>query len=129
MKLSGYEALTPTKGCHFPGMTYVEYEGVVPDDKRANLIKQLEEHCNELIKKDLPTVTTYVEPQDVETVCLKGPNCDGVNEFTRYDSNRARVVFVGSDKGCPCGGTHVTSTKIIGKVTIRKITVKKGITK
>jgi len=48
--------------------------------------------------------------------------------YTLYVFHR-RVVIVGGDKGCPCGGTHVKNTNEIKKMTVRKLKVKKGRTK
>ena len=41
----------------------------------------------------------------------------------------ARVVAFSGFEGCGCGGTHVKNTSEIGKVSIRKIKVKKGVTR
>ena len=42
---------------------------------------------------------------------------------------KARIVAFKGFDGCDCGGTHVASFKAIGKIVIRKIKTKNGITK
>jgi Ser-tRNA(Ala) deacylase AlaX len=95
--------LEPAKGYHFPEGPYVEYEGVVEDPELAS---KLEATCNKLIAENRKTRVQMMEGA----------------ESTR------RMVFYGA-YGVPCGGTHVNELSEIGRIEIRKVKSKKGITK
>ncbi|MFL2543218.1 MAG: hypothetical protein ACJ0RC_01605 [Alphaproteobacteria bacterium] len=51
------------------------------------------------------------QPELVRTMSVKPPNIDG----------KLRFVKIGNIDFQPCGGTHVRSTKEIGKIIIDKI--------
>ena len=51
------------------------------------------------------------QPELVRTMSVKPPNIDG----------KLRFVKIGNVDFQPCGGTHVRSTKEVGKITIGKI--------
>jgi Ser-tRNA(Ala) deacylase AlaX len=118
----GQTQLEPGKGYHFPDAPYVEYKGDIPADTRAEIVKKAEDKLNELIQKSLDTSSIIAPPEDVVKLC---------GSFSDYlpKDKPARVVTIALDKGCPCGGTHVKNTKDIGKVKIKKVTVKKGVTR
>jgi len=85
--------LVPAKGYHFPdGGAYVEYDGRVEDT--ASLVASLNDHLAHIIREDTPVLTT------TDVVGL-------------------RVVTI-AGKSCPCGGTHVESTKQLLAVTVTK---------
>jgi len=93
--------LIPTKGYHFPDGPSVEYQGVI--DNKEELLPQLQKIIDELVSQNL-----LMEIRDISST---------------------RMVNFQGFKSCGCGGTHVTSSGEIGKITIRKIKCKKGITK
>ena len=112
----GIENLKPTKGFHFPDGPYVEYEGIV--ENPAELIPELEKTVNNLIAQDLKTEKTDLSPEEAEKQGVWAP-----------PGKPARIVNFTGFSTCGCGGTHVNSASEIGKITIRKIKSKKGITK
>lgn len=77
---------------------------------------------NELIEKALDTRSVIAPPEDVVKLCGSFP------DYLPKDKP-ARIVTLALDQGCPCGGTHVKNTKEIGKVKIKKVTAKKGVTR
>ncbi len=93
--------LTPTKGYHFPQGPYVEYEGEVALDQKEELRLRLEAKVNELASNKSDTKITFTD-------------------------NKIRVVAFTEGMGCPCGGTHVSNTGDIGKISIKKISSKNG---
>ena len=80
--------------------------------------EELQEKINTLMKEDYKITYEYIDsqilesqPELVRTMSVKPPNIDG----------RLRFVKIGNIDFQPCGGTHVRSTKEIGKITIGKI--------
>ena len=127
MRLAGKGDFIGTKGYHFPAGSYVEFLGSVPAEERPQLIIDLQKHCNDLIGEGIDTVVKKVQDEtELCDSCLPGSSEGAVG---RLASGPVRVVIVGGEKGCPCGGTHVKNTSEIKKMTIRKLKVKKGRTK
>mgnify|MGYP006135024893 CR=1 FL=1 len=127
MRLAGKGSMVGTKGYHFPAGSYVEFKGGVPAEERAALVEQLQVHCDALVEQGIPTIVQYTEDEgELEACCLPG-SADGAKG--RLAEGPVRCVLVAGDKGCPCGGTHVQNTKEIKKIVVRKLKVKKGMTK
>jgi len=80
--------------------------------------EELQEKINTLMRDDHEITYEYIDsrilesqPELVRTMSVKPPSIDG----------KLRFVKIGNVDFQPCGGTHVKSTKEIGKVTIGKI--------
>ena len=80
--------------------------------------EELQERINTLTKEDHEITYEYVDsqilksqPELVRTMSVKPPNIEG----------KLRFVKIGNVDFQPCGGTHVKSTKEVGKITIGKI--------
>jgi len=80
--------------------------------------EELQEKINALMEEDHEITYEYIDskilesqPELVRTMSVKPPNIDG----------KLRFVKIGNVDFQPCGGTHVRSTKEIGKITIGKI--------
>lgn len=80
--------------------------------------EELQEKINTLMKDDHEITYEYIDsrilesqPELVRTMSVKPPSIDG----------KLRFIKIGNVDFQPCGGTHVKSTKEIGKVTIGKI--------
>jgi Ser-tRNA(Ala) deacylase AlaX len=115
------------KGYHFLAGSYVEFEGKIPAEDRAPLLEQLQKHMDELVMEDLLTNIKWVTTkEELDEACLPGAGCGAES---RLSFGPVRVVQVGGKEGCPCGGTHVVRSSEVGKVTVTKIKVKKGVTK
>jgi len=121
---AGWGHLKATKGYHFPTGPSVEYQGIIPAEERPSLVVQLEEHLDILIQQSIHTRVVYVSASESFDCCIQGQAPVGLP-----DDQKIRIVFVGGSKGCPCGGTHVKNSKEIGRVKVRKIACKKGVTK
>ncbi len=109
---------TPGKGYHFPDGPYVQYSGVLDENGREELKKNLEKKCNEFIAEARETTIRFMPKEQMHTVCHHVP--DYIPE-----GKPARVVMYG-DFGVPCGGTHVKNLRDIGAITIRKIKIDHG---
>ena len=108
--------LTPIKGFHFPQGSYVEYQGQI--ENPADIIPELEKTVNELAIADLQIQKKDLSPAEAKTQGIWAP-----------EGKSARIVNFANFTPCGCGGTHVLSSREIGKITIRKIKSKKGITR
>ena len=80
--------------------------------------EELQEKINTLMRDDHEITYEYIDskilesqPELVRTMSVKPPSIDG----------KLRFVKIGNVDFQPCGGTHVRSTKEIGKITIGKI--------
>jgi len=80
--------------------------------------EELQEKINALMEEDHKITYEYIDskilesqPELVRTMSVKPPKIDG----------KLRFVKIGNVDFQPCGGTHVRSTKEIGKITIGKI--------
>jgi misacylated tRNA(Ala) deacylase len=80
--------------------------------------EELQEKINLLMKEDHEITYEYIDsqilesqPELVRTMSVRPPKIDG----------KLRFVKIGNVDFQPCGGTHVRSTKVIGKITIGKI--------
>ena len=112
----GLNQLSPTKGFHFPEGPYVEYEGIL--EESSSWIAPLEKKINELVLQDLEIQGYLLSAEQAANQGVWAP-----------EGKSARVVSFDGFQGCGCGGTHVSSTKEIGDLIIRKIKVKKGVTR
>lgn len=103
----GYGHFALGKGYHFPESSYDVYTGSIPPPKRKEAMAALQAAMDKLIAADIPVKKTMA---------------DGVQH-----------IAFGSEgeypPSQPCGGTHLDSTGQIGGVIIRKIKVKKGMTR
>ena len=108
--------LKPTKGFHFPEGPYVEYEGIL--DNKNDWINPIQEKINDLVKENIQISNYSLSFEEAAQKKIWAPS-----------GKSARVVdFEGFD-GCGCGGTHVLNSSEIGEISIRKIKVKKGVTR
>ena len=80
--------------------------------------EELQEKINTLMRDNHEITYEYIDsrilesqPELVRTMSVKPPSIDG----------KLRFVKIGNVDFQPCGGTHVKSTKEIGKITIGKI--------
>lgn len=111
----------PGKGYHFPDGPYVEYAGSLEGVNVDELKLHIENRCNEIIEADAPTAIKFVTTEELANLVRHVPDNLPANKPTR-------VVLYG-DFAVPCGGTHVAHLGEIGRETIRKIKVEKGVIK
>merc|ERR1712098_709719 len=103
----GYGHFPLGKGYHFPESSYDEYTGKIPPEDRKDAMAKLQAAMDKLIKEDIPVVKSMTD--GVQTIAFGAKG--------EYPPSQ------------PCGGTHLDSTGQIGGITIRKIKVKKGLTR
>ncbi|KCZ81050.1 hypothetical protein H312_01536 [Anncaliia algerae PRA339] len=90
--------VTVTRACHYPKESSVSYLGKLVYTKEDTL-RMIQEKCDELINEDIK----------IEIL---------------HEENNMRYTFIKGYK-IACGGTHVKSSKEIGKLILKKIVLKK----
>lgn len=122
MEKTGYGHLEPGKGFHFPKGSYVEYIGVVDNEKREKLVEDLNTELKTIIdevkEEDAMVAKVYSYEEAKETL-------GSVPPFFKEGSKVRIVKLCKDDKGCPCGGTHVKHIKDIKNIQVSKIQKKK----
>lgn len=108
----------PVKGFHFPEGSYVEYIASLDGLDAENLRSKIEERANEIIESVIEVKILFMEKEKMHEVC------DFVPDYLP-SGKPARVVLYGNF-GIPCGGTHVSNLKEIGRLIIKKIKSEKG---
>ena len=113
------------QGYHFTDGPYVEYKGNVEADKRDELVANLKKEFLVLCTEDIPTtIYTMAKEAAEEKLNRTQKNFD----FSVFNDPEVRIVGV-ADFECPCGGTHVRSTKQVADFTVTGLRVKKGKTR
>ena len=137
----------PTKGSYDTENAYVDYKGNarsifnakkdggvsssnisggsdanVEETDRA-LIKGLNEELSKLIERDDDVKFEYMSYEKAKEAC------GGFIPEYISTSDVPRNVIIGNGLGCPCGGTHVENTKLLGEVKVTGVRVKKGSTR
>lgn len=115
----GY-SFEPIKGYHFPDGAYVEYSGEVPELDRPALARSIEAEIGKMVAENTSVKKEFVPKAELHKKV----------RFTMEgmpDADPVRVITLYGEIGCPCGGTHVPTTGDIGRVTIPKISCKKGV--
>ncbi|CAG5153678.1 uncharacterized protein ALTATR162_LOCUS3282 [Alternaria atra] len=108
------------KASHYPGAAFVEFLGLIPSDKKA----EIQARVDDMVAADMDVKIHFWDEERAKKECtgvmetLKGDEEDGV-----------RVVEIGSEGSYPCGGTHVLKLKECGKIVLRNIKRQKGVTK
>ncbi|MFC1802323.1 alanine--tRNA ligase-related protein [Patescibacteria group bacterium] len=108
--------ITPDKGFHFVEGPSLESEGTleVTDELKGSIEKKV----NELVEANLKVNRENVSSEEAVKKGMKAPTGKDV-----------RLIGFENYKECGCGGTHVIASADIGKITIRKMSSKKGRTK
>ncbi|XP_052206336.1 uncharacterized protein LOC127810819 isoform X2 [Diospyros lotus] len=119
----GLGYLEPGKGYHFPDGPYVEYKGAVPQSEVQSKRKELELEANKLISKG-GKVSAAVLPYEEASALCGGCLPDYIPK-----GSTPRIVKLGDNPGCPCGGTHVSDISEIVSMKVSQIRIKKGSTK
>ncbi|KXJ91536.1 Threonyl/alanyl tRNA synthetase [Microdochium bolleyi] len=102
-----------TAACNFAGLL----EGKWKDAFQAKL--------DEYIEKDMPVEIEWWDEDDFRSHGLERLIPDR-KTLGMTDTEKFRIVTIVGAESYPCGGTHVDSTKLCGKTTVRKIGRSKG---
>ncbi|KAF1844917.1 alanyl-tRNA synthetase-like protein [Cucurbitaria berberidis CBS 394.84] len=107
------------KASHYPGAAFVEFQGLIAGDKKADI----QARVDELVAGDLDVKIHFWTEERARS------DCTGVLESFKGDEDGVRVVEIGNVGSYPCGGTHVLKLKECGKVVIRGVKRQKGVSK
>lgn len=123
MRHVGLASLEGGKGHHFPDGPFVEYKGAIPAEEMASKQAALEAEANRLVSVGGTVKAALVSYEEAEALC-GGQLPDYISK-----GSNPRIVSLGENVGCPCGGTHVADISDIGHVKVTQIRVRKGVTK
>ncbi|CAO2821969.1 unnamed protein product [Amaranthus hypochondriacus] len=111
------------KGYHFPDGPFVEYKGTIPQTDLQNKLEELEREANALISRGGKVYASVLPYEAAAEICG-----GRLPDYIPKDSN-PRIVKLGENFGCPCGGTHVRDISDIRSIKVSQIRTKKGMTK
>ncbi|KAF7834494.1 alanyl-tRNA synthetase [Senna tora] len=119
----GLDHLEPGKAYHFADGPWVEYKGTVPQSELQNKQKELELEANGLISAGIKVSADILPYNEAARLC---GGC--LPDYVPKEST-PRIVRIGDNPGCPCGGTHVSDISDIVGIKVSQIRSKKGLTK
>ncbi|KAL5065433.1 hypothetical protein RYX36_027170 [Vicia faba] len=119
----GLGHLEPGKAYHFSDGPWVEYKGVIPQNEMQNKQKELELEANALISMGGKVFVDILPYDEAATLC------GGILPNYVSKESTPRIVRIGDNPGCPCGGTHVLDLSDITKIKVSQIRSRKGLTK
>lgn len=110
--LNMYDASTAGNQIH-EDYSRIDFE---PADFTDEEVEKIEKGANALIEKELEVEKKEMDRELVEERVQEGrTNLDIIPD----NIDPLRVVIIGSEDLCPCGGTHVDNLKEIGKIRIK----------
>lgn len=108
------------RGQHFPDAAWVEFRGKI----RNELIEPIQKTTHELVARDLAVQISWLSETEMREKQICVPE-----DFPYFSAEGTRVVEIEGWGGYPCSGTHVSSTAVLGRVVITRVSVKKGVSK
>ena len=115
------EDFEETKASHFPDSAACEFQGLIEGQWKNTIQQKIDEY----IDKDMPVEIEWWDEEDFKANNLERliPDRKAVG---MADDEKFRVVRIVGAETYPCGGTHVGSTQLCQKVTVKKISRSKG---
>ena len=114
-RLGFWDRIKSGKGYHFPDNPYVEYVGQLSPEEMDTLPAILNAEIKKIVAEDIAT-NLFMEDKVVA-----GELCS--IDTTNYPDT-VRVADIAGCP-CPCGGTHIKSTKELGGIEVTKCKKKK----
>ncbi|KAB2014905.1 hypothetical protein ES319_D09G260500v1 [Gossypium barbadense] len=102
---------------------FVEYKGTVPLNELQSKQREIEIEVNALISKGGKVNATVLPYREAAELCG-----GSLPDYIHPGSN-PRIIKLGDNPGCPCGGTHVSDVSEILSMKVSQIRTKKGMTK
>ena len=123
--------MPPTKGYHFVQGPYVEYKGSIEAKERDDFLSRLKEAFAAIVEEDIELNIETLAVEEADKLCNRRAQNFNVKEFVDEDdpSPTVRVVSVGGEMACPCGGTHIKSTGELKRRSwgVKGLKCKKGV--
>ena len=117
------EGFDELKASHFPATAACEFAGLIAGTHKDSIQSKVDEY----ITADMPVEIDWWTAEDFKANGLERLTPDV--SFLLEGETKFRVVKIVGAEVYPCGGTHVESTKLCGKTTVRKIGRSKGTTR
>ncbi|KAH7171281.1 Threonyl/alanyl tRNA synthetase [Dactylonectria macrodidyma] len=107
------------KAQHYPDVAFVDFKGMIPGDKK----EEIERLANNIVDEDRSIIVHWWSRDQLEEKSWTMPE--------DFDDNQQlfRAVDIQGAGAYMCGGTHVRSTGLVGKLRIRKIKRQQGVTR
>lgn len=117
-KVEGFDEI---KASHVPDSASCEFLGSIEGKWKDDIQGLLDDY----IERDMEVKISWWNESDFEENGLERltPDRKGMG---MEDDEKFRVVEIVGAETYPCGGTHVDSTKLCGKTTVKKISRSKG---
>ncbi|KAM0208728.1 hypothetical protein ACHAQD_011479 [Fusarium lateritium] len=115
----GIPGLREIKVQHYPGTAFVDFQGIIQSDKK----EEMERIANEIVEGDRSIDVHWWSRDELKEKSWTMPGDDGGNE------DLVRAVEIEGEGAYMCGGTHMRSTALVGKIKVRKIKRQQGITR
>lgn len=123
--------MPPIKGYHFVQGPYVEYKGSIEAKEREDFLSRLREAFAAIIEEEIELNIETVTVEEADKLCNRRAQNFNVKEFIDEGEPNptVRVVSVGDDITCPCGGTHIKSTGELKRRSwgVKGLKCKKGV--
>lgn len=117
-EVPGFDEL---KASHFPDSASCEFSGSIEGRYKDSIQKKVDEY----IAANMPVEIDWWSEEDFAREGLERLVPDKAM-FDAVPERMLRVVKIVGAEVYPCGGTHVDSTELCGKTTVRKISRSKG---
>lgn len=117
-ELTGLRAV---KGYHFPDGSYVEFDGTLDEQSKAELVEALQRRIDEMVAAD--------EEVLVESTTVGALEEAGVFMPTGVPADKPTRVVTTCGYRSPCGGTHVARTGELAGLRVRRVKSKSGRTR
>ena len=108
------------KAHHYPDLAFVDFQGLIQSLQKD----AIEAKANEFVSRDLPVKVHWWPESELREKCAVVPAAVVIPK-----GELVRAVDIEGAGAYPCGGTHVSSTSRVGKITLKKISRSKGTSK
>lgn len=107
------------KAQHYPDVAFVDFLGPIPGDRK----EEIERMANKIVEEDRPIAVHWWTQEQLQEKSWTMP------QDISDDGQLIRAVDIQGVGAYMCGGTHVRSTGMVGKVRVRKIKRQQGVTR
>ncbi|KAI1342748.1 putative alanyl-tRNA synthetase [Xylariaceae sp. FL0016] len=109
------------KANHAPGSAFVEFKGLIGGEHKT----AIQHAVDNMVNSGLQVEVCWWDAKQVREKCTAVPESVAFHP----GEDLMRVVQVQGLGAYPCGGTHLPTTTDVGKITVRRISRQKGISK